>query len=244
MAFTSKKYLIPALIFKPSVAAIFAGTYFLTGRFDIYKAYTENPSLELARLKARRNTVSDPRISYFVPDGRRAELEESIARERDEVLGHPGVWMNLEAMFGPILKDAIARGLFQDEKEVKTFFRDLELASEPALDANGQLILKVKYYASDRILGITRENLLSPESDRELALKLILAKLYANFRSGKKDRGDYKDVFADWMQMRELTLPSSTAFAGIDKTRGRFVTTRPVDSTGRKLQKLVIAITH
>jgi hypothetical protein len=244
MAFKSKKYLIPALIFKPSVAAIFAGAYYLTGKFDIYKAYTEYPSAEIAQLKARRNTFSDPRISYFVPDGRGRELESEIKLQRDEELGDPGVWLNLKTMFRPILKDAISRGLFQDEKEVKTFFRDLELASEPAFDDQGRLILNVKYYGLDRRLGITRDNLLAPGSDRELALKLILTKLYFNLKADEKNRGDYKEVFADWMQMRELTHESLRPFEGIVKSRGRFVPQQPVDSTKRKLEKLVIAITH
>jgi hypothetical protein len=243
MAFKSKKYLLPALIFKPSVAAIFAGTYLLTGRFDIYKAYTEYPTLSMAKLRTRRDLANDPRISYFVPPDAQP-TEERIRAEREAVLGDTGTWMSYKAMLQPVIKDVIARGLFQDEKEIKTFFRDLELESEPALDSNGHLILKVKYYGTDRVLGITRENLLAASSDRELALKLIIARLSADLNAEKKNRGNYQDLLADWLIMRELTADSSAALKGIDKSRGRFVTNRPKDSGTRKLEKLVIAITH
>lgn len=243
MGFKSKKYLIPSLIFKPSVALIFAGTYYLTGRFDIHKAYTEYPTHELARLKAQRATGGDPRITYFVPTGGRAEIEEKIRLERNNVLGEPRMWREYRAMLVPILKNAVAQGLFKDDKEVKTFFRDLELQSEPALDENGQLILRVKYYGTERLLGITRGNLLAPGSDRELALKLILARLNADLNADEKNRGHYRELLDDWLIMRRLTADPSL-LAGVDKARGRFVTTRPPESGKRKLEKLVIAITH
>ena len=64
-----------------------------------------------------------------------------------------------------MLESAITSSLFQDQKEVTTFFKDLEIQSEPAFDAVGALILKVRYYGGERTLEITRNNILSTNSD-------------------------------------------------------------------------------
>ncbi|MBK8303857.1 MAG: hypothetical protein IPK98_10825 [Chloracidobacterium sp.] len=89
-------------------------------------------------------------------------------------MGNKETWKAHKASFAPILKDLIAQGLFRNEKELKTFFNDLELQSEPATDQDGRLILKVKYYGQDRILlGITRLNLLA-----------------GNIRSGARSQAD------------------------------------------------------
>lgn len=244
MAFKSKKYLIPALVFEPSLVAIFSSVYLLTGRFDIHKTYIEYPTPEIARLKLERQRLNDPRFMYFTGSTRREEIETNIERQRSALLGDRETWNAHKASFAPILEKAIAQGIFQDVKEVNTFFRDLELQSEPAFDSNGRLILKVRYYGHDRELGITRQNILDANSDRELALKLILAKINADLNASEKNRSLYQDFWADWRIMRQIIRDQASVLAGIDKKRGRFLKDPSPTSVKHKLEKLVIAITH
>ncbi len=244
MAVRSKKYLIPALIFDPPVAAIFAATYLLTGRFDIHKSYAKYPNAEVARLRRQKEFRNDLRIMNFVDRDPVTSVKDRIRQETNAVLGDQQTWNAYRAAFVPILNNAVEKGLFKDAKEVETFFRDLELQSEPALDENGLLVLKVRYYGGERILGITRYNLLAPGSDKELALKLTLARLNADLNADEKNRCSLQDLMSDWRVVRQLTTGESPIFANIDRTRGRFVTSPPKESAKSKIKKLVIAITH
>jgi hypothetical protein len=168
-----------------------------------------------------------------------------MAAERLRLLGDSESWDAYKYTFGPILANAIGQGLFQDSKEVKTFFRDLELQSEPAFDADGGLILTVKYYGGERILGISRHNIVGPGSDRELALKLMLAKISAELDASAKNRGSFEEFAANWVLMRRLQAgepPFALPIAA--RNRGRFLAVPPPTSLKRKLEKLVVAITH
>lgn len=245
MAFKSKKYLIPSLIFDPPLVAIFASAYFLTGRFDMHGTYREYATSQIAELKLAQRNLKNSKINYFAPAGTTPrEIENKIEKERFTLLGDGISWAAYKTRFAPILKDALAQGLFQDEKEVNTFFRDLEHTSEPALDANGALILKVRYYDQSREVGITRQNILGANSDKEIALKLMLAKINANLNASEKNHSSLQDLRADWRVMRQLLTDSSTLLASIDKRRGRFLKDPPTESTKRKLEKLVVLVTH
>ena len=243
-AYKSKKYLIPSLIFKTSLVAIFSGTYLLTGRFNVHKTYVKYASPEIARLKRELNTASNPGLMYFAGNNRREDIAEKLKRSNEALLGNNDIWKSHRLTFAPILKGLVAQGLFRDEKEVKSFFRDLELQSEPATDQNGGLSLKVKYYGQDRILGITRLNLIDETSDPELALKLIVARIYADLNANEKDRSLYPDFRSDWLAMRQLIQDQSAMLAAIDKSRGPFASNPPPISPKRALKKAVIAITH
>jgi hypothetical protein len=245
IAFKSKKYVIPSLIFKPSLLAIFAGTYLLTGRFNVHDAYKEFANAQIARLNFDRRLREENGSGPSATDTPRVEVEDKIDVERSGLFGSRQVWDGYKTAFAPILRNAIAQGLFQDPNEVKTFFRDLELQSEPAYDANNALILQVNYYGEKRVLGITRHNILNADSDRELALKLMLAKINAELNASEKNRSSLDDFNESWRLMRQLSTPDPwSSLPGIEKSRGRFLKTPPKTTTKRKFELFVRAITH
>lgn len=244
MAFKSKKYLIPSLIFDPPLVPIFAGAYLLTGRFDLHNTYREFPSPSIARLKLDKFQLNDPRRARFAGIPPAETIEKKIKSERLKLLGDSQYWDAYRSAFAPLMANALSQGLFQDYDEVKSFFRDLELQSEPARDADGGLILKVTYYGRQRELGLTRLNILEANSDRELALKLMLAKIDAQLNASEKNRGSLPEFQSDWRLLRQLVRDNSPFLAGMDKSRGRFLKNPAPESVNRKLQKLVIAITH
>src|SRR5688572_12850705 len=49
-ALTSKKYLVPSLVFYPPVYAVFAGAYLTTGRFSVHQTYEKYATPEIAQL--------------------------------------------------------------------------------------------------------------------------------------------------------------------------------------------------
>ncbi len=244
MAFRSKKYLIPSVIFKTSLVAIFSGTYLLTGRFDAHKTYVNRVGTKVARIENDVKPVQPGGLMYFVASSRFADRDQDLKFSNDTLLADKKVWKSHKTAFAPILREAITQRLFRDVGEVKSFFRDLEHQSEPAFDQNGQLILKVKAYGRNRILGITRQNLLDETSDRELALKLILARIYTDLNAKEKDRSHYYDFWADWLTMQQIMREEAPMLASIDKGRGKFAGNRQPAGPKKQLKKFMIAVTH
>lgn len=244
MAFKSKKYLIPSLIFDPRVLVVSSALYFLTGRYNLYETYREHATAEIAGLKLEKHFLSDVRRDQRERGKTAREIEDRMERQRLKLLGDSETWDAYKKAFAPVLWNAVEQGLFRDTDEIKTFFRDLELQSDPAFDPDGGLILKVKYYGEDRTLGITRRNIVSPGSDRELAYKLMVAKIYAELNASAKNRGTLEVFKADWKLMRQLFADPPFSLPMAARNRGRFLEKVPPTSLKRKMEKLVIAITH
>lgn len=243
-AFKSRKYIIPTLIFEPTLIAIFSTVYWVTGRFDLHKTYLEYPSPGIARFRLERLQAKNDRKMFLVDDESRESIETKIERERADLLGTKEQWKQQKGIFAGLLKTAIDNGLFQDTKEVKSFFKDLEYMSEPAFDSDGSLILKVKHYGQDRVVGVTRNNILSGTSDPELALKLLMAKIDADLNAKDKNKSLYPDFRRDWQEMEHLILEHANAFAGIDKARGRFLTGPSRTSLPKKASKVMLKVIH
>ena len=244
MAFKSKKYLIPSLIFEPSLVPIFSIVYYVTGRFDLHKAYLESPSPAIAKLERTKKIMNDPRIMYFNSKTRTEDVARALEREHFTLFGTKESWKAHKTSFTSMLNKAIQQKVFQDIGEVNSFFRDLEFMGEPGLDANGHLILKVNYYGQMRQVGLTRENLQDPNSDPELALKLVMAKINTDLNASEKNRRLYPDFWFDWQLMNQMFDDHASVFAAIDKNRGRFVQDKAPINVKKQLEKLMIAITH
>lgn len=263
MAFTSKKYLVPQLIFNRYLLAGFLTAYFTTGRFNTHKEYIEyatreiaNLNLEESRLKA--GTLSPVRggngfdglgrnyTEADLPDLniRLNEIKNRKEAERRRIFGARQNWKMYQTEFAPMLQKAINDGLFLNEKEVRTFFKDLELQSEPAFDDTGSLILRVSAYGEDQILGLTRDNILENNSNPQLGYKLMLAKVNATLKAKLKNReslGTFKD---DWELMMRLSARSAETFQPVASRPKRFLVTPEKTTFGQKFKKIFVLITH
>ncbi|HEV2913946.1 MAG TPA: hypothetical protein VGX92_11760 [Pyrinomonadaceae bacterium] len=246
-ALTSKKYLIPSLVFYPPLYAVFAGAYLTTGRFSVHQAYREYATPRIAQLNLEEYLLKKAQAEQHATEITFKEIAERKKAEKTRLFGDRQLWDGYKANFAPVLKSAIAQGLFQDKEEVTTFFRDLEIQSEPAFDADGAPLLVVSYYGEKRALGITRHNILSTYSDQELACKLMLAKISANLNALEKDRISLEEFRADWELMRGLSASLAAAsknLPGVAKNRGRFLKTPIRTDTKRGLFKTFLSITR
>ena len=243
-ALTSKKYLVPSLVFYPPVYAVFAGAYLTTGRFSVHQTYEKYATPQIAQLNLDERLGKE---GHHASGTTRKEIAERKKAERLRPFGDRQLWDGYKANFVPVLKSAIAQGVFQDKEEVTTFFRDLEIQSEPAFGADGAPILKVRYYGQERTVGITRNNILSRNSDQELAYKLILAKISANLKAREKDRTSLEEFRADWELMRRLSASFAASSRNnllIAKNRGRFLKTPIRTDPKRGLLKTFLTITR
>ena len=263
MGFLSRKYYIPSLIFNPYVAAIFAGTYLTTGRFSVHQTYKKYATPEIARLNLDKHLLQQQAKelpgetamlgnSFGGSDAGGSsltlkEIAERQAAERRRLFSDEQTWRQYKAAFAQMLAAAIDQGLFLDREEVKTFFRDLELQSEPAFDENGALILKVRDYGQERTLGLTRDNIIGKNSDLQLAYKLMLAKINNELKADEKNRESLETFKSDWALFTRLTANFAVAPPELKaslKGRTRFLQVPVPTSFKQQFKKLVVHVTH
>ncbi len=258
-ALTSKKYLVPQIVFKPILIPIFATAYFATGHFNPQRAYERYASLTIAQLELeaiqlrQQSVASQPYSNSLAPYGtdsraaRLMEIEREKAAERLRLFGTKPDWAHYKTAFEPLLRQAIAQGYFVDEREVQTFFKDLELQSEPILDENGLLMLRVRDYGVARRLGLTRANILSTDSDPQLAYKLMLVRVRNELYGATKNRETFEAFEADWKLMQELAtrcaaLPAPNTAR--TNTQARFLEYPEKFTFKQKMKKWLVRITH
>lgn len=254
-AFKSKKYFISEAIFKQPLIPIFMGMYYTLGRYDVNRVQKQNATIRMAEIKlaAQQNKLpkSQKTLTGLTTDvmNGSAIADPSILKEAEQrrMFGTPEWWNERRALLAPILKQALINGYFADEKEIVSFFRDLELESEPFFDEEGLLSLKVNSYGHPVQLGITPNNLLNANSSRPLAYKLLLAKLNQELTGPEKNRRTVEAVEADWQLLLQLAADcqSPTEWADMpNKNRPRFLQ-HPVKLTAKqRFLKLFLKVSH
>lgn len=263
MALISKKYVIPQLLFKRELLAIFAASYFITGYFNAHREHIEYATPEIAELNLEASWLNEqsskqsgkgPLYASLDPNFlgigaassrlSRSEIESRKEAERVRVFGTKQTWKNYQAAFAPMLQKAIADGLFADNQEVKTFFKDLELQSEPALDERSRLYLRVSAYGEDQLLMLTRDNILSDQSNPQLAYKLLLAKVNASLKAKEKNRESLEVFKSDWALLNQLSTRSAATFQPMSSRPKRFRVTQEKTTFGQKFKKAFVLFTH
>ncbi len=242
-AFTSKKYVITQALTMPILLPFFAGTYFVTGYFSIDRTYRNNPSMEMAQLnlekKVRKSTSNFSDNSQSIKT-----IETSRKAEKIRIFGNDNDWKTYKNELKTFIAQAVSQKLFVDQKEVKSFFRDLEFQSEPFYDSNGELMLKVVNYGKESMLGITNQNILSPETDVRLAYKLMLVKLKAELDASEKNRDTFIVLQENWKLLLELKKNSDSLPPIQNSTNARFLTMGIPTKTSKKLSLIFREITH
>lgn len=242
-AFTSKKYVITEALTMPILIPIFAGTYFTTGYFSIDKAYEKYPSIESARLNLAKNTQKTRR-NFVEPEETIESIDKKRKLEKLRVFGEKKHWKSYRRGISALVSNSIRKGYFVDAKEVKSFFRDLEHQSEPFYDSNGDLMLRVDNYGNASLLGLTRTNILDPETDVRLAYKLMLVKLQAELDASKKNRVTFYELEANWKLLKELERRADSLPPIENKDSRRFLTNKQNTPFSTKLKLLFREITH
>ncbi len=237
----SKRYAVPIAVFQPQILAVFAIAYSTTGWFSINGEYKKRPGPEIAQLN-----LSDrqPRGSRSFTDS--TEIAEKRKAIREQQIGTSEDWTRYKENLIPVMNHAIDRGCFADANEVKTFFKDLELQSDPAFDENGAVFLKVRAYGENKVLGITRDNILSVESDPHLAHKLMLAKVSAELNGWEQNRSSFPSFKDDWellMKLSAMCEARSNESHAASRKGVRFLETPEALPTGQKLKVFFAQIT-
>src|SRR5581483_1673523 len=107
----------------------------------------------------------------------RRQLENELKQERERQVGDEEQWLTLRRRFNEVLQTAIADGVVSDRRRLRELFRELQAQGRVYLDANQQAWMEVENQGEFRRVGLTAATIASPESDRRLALQLLLARM-------------------------------------------------------------------
>jgi hypothetical protein len=256
----SKKYFLTMLTTKPEVLGAFIATYFITGWYHLDHEYRARPTQQVAELTLSRthraSTVLIASTSATLPKQAtpgqiRTRTNREIKQIKTELFGDKKYWKNYQRQFEPMLKDAFREGLFLDQNEFKTFYKDMELQSEPQFDASGALTLRVEDRGGIfRNVGITETNLLNPDSDLNLAYKLMLAKVNYALTAPERNRLTVPAFEEEWSLLQTIAANRKIALAPDERQADRAAEPTPFRTheqvvTGKKrAQKLLMEVTH
>lgn len=250
-AIVSKKYFLTMAFTMPELIPIMGVTYLTTGWYNLDPQYKKHASAAIADSNIPGSHLEVLRaVNYFVaPSATETTRRESRVRKeqyRKSLFGPEELWKDYRKQFEPMLAKALEQGMFIDEAEVKTFFKDLELQSEPGSDPDGRLILTVDDRGIQETVGITRSNINASASSRRLAYKIMLAKVNSVLQAPSRNRPSRPEFEQDWQLLQELSKDvPAYAFAGQDRgSVPRFRQTPEVVSNKKKAQKLLMTITH
>jgi hypothetical protein len=97
-----------------------------------------------------------------------------------------------------------------DRRKLDHTFRTLQAKGQMYLDENGQPWLMVGTGAELRRVGMSAGNVFSPESDRTLAMQVLLARTSALLFAKSNHRELWPEFQADWalLQHAQLQLPA------------------------------------
>jgi hypothetical protein len=247
-AFRSRKYLITEAILNQELLGAFVASYYLTAYFDVNAQHKRLCTRQLRNMQSTDQLPPPPASRYIrgflaseEPIGGMALGLVSSHSDRARTFADRNVWNKYRTEFTPMLDKAIANRYFLDKREVGTFFRDLEMQSEPEMTPDG-LRLRVKSYGKDTTLGIGPSNILAPDSDRMLAYKLLLAVVKADLDSSEKNRSPFDKFQANWellMAAEKRNTEAAPAYC-----QGRFLNTPIVVPFKKRLLNYFLLVTH
>ena len=191
--FRSKKWLIPMVAVEAQAVPFLAASYLLTGRFD--------PNHELRKYPSRDAALLNEQMAEAKADGdkrRQRELKDEWKAEQESELGVNRQWQQYRDRFGEILRTAVADGVIKKRRDLRSVFRDVVANSRFYLDERQQPWLEVTEEGRVRRVGLSADNILSAESDRSLALQILLARTGALLSANDKHRELWPDFQADW----------------------------------------------
>lgn len=201
----AKKWLLPVAAVGYQAIPVLAASYFLTGRFSPDKELSRHPSEEAALLTDR--------IAEARQDGDKLERERLKAQLRQEQLRQVGDdedWNKMRQRFAEVVQTAIADGVIANKHELRELFRELQARGKVYVDGNEQAWMDVENAGHLRRVGLSTSNVVGPDSDRLLAMQLLLARMEYLLSTNSKHRELYTQIQGDWklLEQAEQSMPA------------------------------------
>jgi uncharacterized protein YbaA (DUF1428 family) len=182
-----KKYwMSAALIGDHEVAGSFFVAYLLTDRFSLYKESTHYATPTLTELEAERRTE--------VHDGEQQQAQatkQEIVLDRAEITGTLQEWQDYQRRFAAIAEAADLTG----DPHMTQFLKRLDGGSV-SVDRNGDSWLTCSGQTAR--VGLNSANILSEDSDPELAFDLLAWRIGYSLKAKPRMRPNIEEFRQDW----------------------------------------------
>ena len=200
----STKWLIPIAALEAQAVPVLAGSYLLIGRFSPDHDLRNHPSEDVAVLYEQLADAQEAGDKE-----RRREIEAEIKADREQVIGTDEQWQQYRSHFDEIMRSAIDDKLLADRHNMETLFRTLANTGHAYLDENGRPWLEVESGGELRRVGLTAGNVFSPDSNRELAMQMLLARTNALLSAKSNHRELWPQFQTDWalLERAQQELP-------------------------------------
>lgn len=201
----STKWLIPIAVLEAQAVPVLAGSYLLTGHFNPDHDLRKHPSEDVAALYQELEEAKQSGDKE-----RQKQLKQELQDARERELGTDQQWQKYREHFEEILRSAIDDGVIADRRKLNGTFRTLQADGHMYLDENGQPWLAVDAGGELRRVGLSEGNVFRPESDRGLAMQVLLARTSALLFAKANHRELWPEFQADWalLQRAQEGLPA------------------------------------
>lgn len=189
----SKKLLIPMIIFADHELPVVAASYLLTGRFNPEHEFEQHSTAESVQVDSQIHLAKDDN-----DDARAQQLEAVEIRDRQQIVGTAQEWNEYRTEIDAMIDEAIRQEVIPDRGSLKHLFKRLDETGKASVAANGSIWIDVPNSDGMSRVGLSASNILSPNSDPNLAYQILLERTDRVLKSPKHSRETMLEFKADW----------------------------------------------
>jgi hypothetical protein len=182
----SKKFLIPMVLFADYALPPVAASYLLTGRFNPVHEFERHPAVEEVSARNKQSGTASP-------------------EERTRVVGTSREWKEYRKAFDSIVVEDIQKEAIDDRWDLKRFFKHFDEVGTPFVDEHGLLWMETSENGRSTKVGLSASNILTDDSDPQLAHKLLLTRVDRVLKSPKHSRETMSEFVQDWTTLRHAS---------------------------------------
>jgi hypothetical protein len=192
-----KKLVAPMLLFGATSLP-----YLLTGRFNPEKMLEQHARSWLGDAEYQ-NSQMETNWDY-------SDAKPPTGQNHDDLAGSPEAWKQYRQSFNAIAEQAVRNGVIPDRGYLSSLLTRLEQAGLPYLDADGNLWMIVSLQGTTIKIGLSKCNILAPNSDASLAYDLVLAGNRSILKSPTHNREPMAEFQEDWDLMQDARVENGT----------------------------------
>jgi hypothetical protein len=184
--YRSKKFLIPMIIFADYELPVVAGSYLLTGRFNPVREFERRPAVE-------ESSSQDEQSGPVSPE------------ERTRVVGTSKEWKEYRKAFDSLVVKDTHEDVIDGRRDLNHFFKHFDEAGTPFVDEHGLLWMEISEKGRSAKVGLSASNVISQDSDPQLAHELLLTRIEHVLKSPKHGRETMSEFVQDWATLQRTS---------------------------------------
>jgi len=190
--YRSKKLLIPMLIFADYGVPVVAASYLLTGRFNPEGEFEKHPG------QAERSGYA---------------IRPMQQEEQSQIVGTSAEWKRYRQELNSLLHERGQAEPGGDAADLHRFFKHVSKVGKPRLDANGEVWMDIADKDHSFQVGLSANNILGRNSDRQSAYELLLWRTQGVLKSPKHRRETMPEFEDNWDLLQQARLRNAEVVA-------------------------------